>query len=292
MSNIAVVTDTNSGITQAEAEELGIYLIKMPFIIDEEVYLEGEDLDHNMFYDKLLSGADIKTSQPSPESVLQKWDELLKTYDSIIHIPMSSGLSGSCSSAYALALDYDGRIKVVDNKRISGTQKQSVLDAVALVKAGKSADEIAQILIDDWNNATIYLMVDTLKYLKKGGRITPTAAALGTLLKIKPILTIQGDKLDAFQKARTTKIAKEAMLHAIQNDVLNKFGYDKVDDRVIIGVVHSNVQEAADIFIEEIKAYFPECRDVKQEGLSLSIATHVGNGVLAVYAIKKLAIEE
>ena len=203
MSKVAIVTDSNSGITQKEAKERGIFVLPMPFTIDGSEYFEDIDLTQEEFYEKLKDDADIFTSQPSPESVMNLWDEVLKEYDELVHIPMSSGLSGSCQTAMMLADDYDGKVQVINNQRISITQLQSCVDAQMLIEAGKSAAEIKQILEEDKLNSSIYIMLDTLYYLKKGGRITPAAAALGTLLRLKPVLQIQGDKLDAFAKART-----------------------------------------------------------------------------------------
>lgn len=198
MSKIAIVTDSNSGITQAEGARREIHVLPMPFMIDEVTYYEDIDLTQEQFYEKLKSGANIATSQPSPDSVTSLWDKLLQEYDEIVHIPMSSGLSGSCQSAMAFAADYDGRVQVVNNQRISVTQRQSALDALQLAAAGKDAAQIKEFLENDKFNSSIYIMLDTLYYLKKGGRITPAAAAIGTMLRLKPVLTIQGEKLDAF----------------------------------------------------------------------------------------------
>ena len=216
MSKVAIVTDSNSGITQKEAKERGIFVLPMPFTIDGSEYFEDIDLTQEEFYEKLKDDADIFTSQPSPESVMNLWDEVLKEYDELVHIPMSSGLSGSCQTAMMLADDYDGKVQVINNQRISITQLQSCVDAQMLIEAGKSAAEIKQILEEDKLNSSIYIMLDTLYYLKKGGRITPAAAALGTLLRLKPVLQIQGDKLDAFAKARTASQGKSIMINAIR----------------------------------------------------------------------------
>ena len=202
MGNVAIVTDSNSGISQAEGKELGIYVILMPFLVDGKLYFEDVDMNKEQFYHFLENDADLSTSQPSPGDVMDLWDKLLKEYDEIVHIPMSSGLSASCSTAMGLARDYDGKVQVVDNQRISVTMQQSVMDAKHLVAAGKSAAQIKEILEKEALESSIYLMVDTLKYLKKGGRITPAAALLGSALNLKPILQIQGDKLDAYKKVR------------------------------------------------------------------------------------------
>ena len=223
MGNVAIVTDSNSGISQAEAKELGIYVIPMPFLVDGKLYFEDVDMNKEQFYHFLENDADLSTSQPSPGDVMDLWDKLLKEYDEIVHIPMSSGLSASCSTAMGLARDYDGKVQVVDNQRISVTMQQSVMDAKHLVAAGKSAAQIKEILEKEALESSIYLMVDTLKYLKKGGRITPSAALLGSALNLKPILQIQGDKLDAYKKVRGVKAAKKNMLEAMKKDVEGRF---------------------------------------------------------------------
>ncbi len=287
MSKIAIVTDSNSGITQKQAEELGIFVLPMPFMINDETYFEDINLTQEDFYKLLENGADIGTSQPSPESVLNLWNELLKTYDEIIHIPMSSGLSGSCGSAYMLAQDYNGRVHVVDNQRISVTQRQSVMDAKELAKTGKSAEEIKDILVEDKFNSSIYIMLDTLYYLKKGGRITPAAAALGTILKLKPVLTIQGDKLDAFTKARTISQGKSIMINAIKNDIINRFGGFTEEKNIWLQIAHTNNEEGALVLKEELMEAFPGY-DIHIDSLSLSVSCHIGPGALAVACTKKM----
>ena len=216
---IAVVTDSNSGIPIRTAEELGIFVIPMPFIIEEKTFYEEISLTQPQFYEKLKNDVDISTSQPVVGDILDLWDKILEDYDEIVHIPMSSGLSGSCATAIALAESYDGRVQVVNNQRISVTQRQSVLDALELIKAGKSAAEVREILEKEKFESSIYIMMDTLKYLKKGGRITPAAAAIATVLRIRPVLQIQGEKLDAFKKARSEKQGREIMVNAIQDDI-------------------------------------------------------------------------
>lgn len=282
MRKIAVVTDSNSSITKEEAANLGIYVIPMPFTIDNETYYEDVNLTVNEFYEKLEGDAEIFTSQPSLESVSQLWDSILEKYDEIVHIPMSSGLSGSCESAYMLAQDYDGKVQVVDNQRISVTQRQSVLDALELAKRGKTAGEIKDILEADKLNSSIYIMLDTLKYLKKGGRITPAAAALGTLLRLKPVLQIQGEKLDAFAKARTSSQGKNLMINAMKMDVEKRF-----QNSVYLQVAHSHNPEAAIALKEELKEYFPGM-EVHVAELSLSVACHIGPGSLAIACCQKL----
>ena len=219
---VAIITDSNSGITQEEGKQLGIRIVPMPFMINGEEYLEDITLTQQEFYAKLGEGSDISTSQPSPESIMALWDEVLEEYDEIVHIPMSSGLSGSCQTAMMLAEDYDGKVEVVNNQRISVTQRQSALDAKELAAKGMCAAEIKEKLEAVKFNSSIYITLDTLKYLKKGGRITPAAAALGTLLRLKPVLTVQGEKLDAFAKARTMKQAKSMMVAAITKDYWDK----------------------------------------------------------------------
>ena len=284
---IAVVTDSNSGITQKQAGELGIHVLPMPFMIDNETFFEDITLTQEAFYEKLAAGADVITSQPSPDSVMKLWDELLEEYDEIVHIPMSSGLSGSCQSALMLAADYDGRVQVVNNQRISVTQRQSALDALRLVEQGMDAAQIKQFLEDDKFNSSIYIMLDTLYYLKKGGRITPAAAALGTILRLKPVLTIQGDKLDAFAKARTVSQGKTMMINAIRNDMEKRFGGVN-KDTIWLQIAYTYDLEAARQLRDEVAAQFPGF-DIHMDPLSLSIACHIGPGSLAVACCKKIS---
>ncbi|MCI8929834.1 MAG: DegV family protein [Lachnospiraceae bacterium] len=286
MAKVGIITDSNSGITQKQADELGIFVLPMPFMVNEETFFEDISLSQEEFYERLANGDDVVTSQPSPESVMNLWDKVLKEYDEIVHIPMSSGLSGSCQSAMMLAQDYDGKVQVVNNQRISVTQRQSVMDALKLAEQGKNAAEIKDFLEKDKFNSSIYIMLDTLYYLKKGGRITPAAAALGTLLKLKPVLQIQGDKLDAFAKARTTSQGKTIMMNAIKNDMINRFGgVDK--DKIWLQIAHSHNEAAAAVFKEELLEVFPGF-DVYTDPLSLSIACHIGPGSLAVACSVKI----
>lgn len=286
----AIVTDSNSGITQAEAKDLGVYVLPMPFMIDGETYEEDINLTHEQFYARLDEGADISTSQPSPDSVMKLWESALKEYDEIVHIPMSSSLSGSCQTAMMLAEDYDGKVCVVNNQRISVTQRQSVLDAVALAAAGLSAAQIREVLERTKMESSIYVTVDTLKYLKKGGRITPAAAALGTLLKIKPVLQIQGEKLDSFSKARTMKQAKSTMLSAAEHDLKTRYN-DPEAENTWLEIAYSFDREAAEEFAAEVQAYFPKNTGLHIAPLSLSVACHIGPGSLAIACAKKLDIE-
>lgn len=283
---IAVVTDSNSGITQAQAKEYGIYVLPMPFMINEETFYEDITLTQEQFYQRLSDNADVITSQPSPEAVMDLWDEILKTHDEIVHIPMSSGLSGSCQSALMLAEDYEGKVQVVNNQRISVTQRQSALDAMMLVKQGMDAAQIRQILEEDKFNSSIYIMLDTLYYLKKGGRITPAAAALGTILRLKPVLQIQGEKLDAFAKARTVSQGKSIMINAIRNDMEKRFGGASADN-IWLQIAYTYDLAAAEQLKEEVLEAFPGF-DVHVDPLSLSVACHIGPGALAVACCKRL----
>lgn len=286
MSKIAIVTDSNSGITQAQAKEMGISVLPMPFMIDEETFYEDITLSQPEFYEKLSSGAAVVTSQPTPESVMNLWDELLKEYDEIVHIPMSSGLSGSCQSAVMLSEDYDGKVQVVNNQRISITQRQSIKDALNLIERGMNAAQIKDFLEKDKFNSSIYIMLDTLYYLKKGGRITPAAAALGTILKLKPVLQIQGEKLDAFAKARTVSQGKTIMINAIRNDMNNRFG-GATPDNIHLMMAYTYDLKAAEQFKEEVQAAFPGF-DIHMDPLSLSVSCHIGPGALAVACCKKI----
>lgn len=284
---IAVVTDSNSGITQSEGKQLGIFVIPMPFMIDGETYEEDISLTQEEFYERLKEDADISTSQPSPETVMKLWDQVLKEYDEIIHIPMSSGLSSSCQTARMLAEDYGGRVQVADNRRISITQRQAVMDAREMAERNMSAEEIRKELEASSMESSIYITIDTLKYLKKGGRITPAAAALGTLLRLKPVLQIQGDKLDAFSKARTMKQAKSTMLAAIAQDLKNRFE-DPEAEHTWIAVAHTCNYEAAKEFAAELKTLYPKTGNIIADPLSLSVACHIGPGALAVAATRHL----
>lgn len=284
MGNVAIVTDSNSGISQAEAKELGIYVIPMPFLVDGKLYFEDVDMNKEQFYHFLENDADLSTSQPSPGDVMDLWDKLLKEYDEIVHIPMSSGLSASCSTAMGLARDYDGKVQVVDNQRISVTMQQSVMDAKHLVAAGKSAAQIKEILEKEALESSIYLMVDTLKYLKKGGRITPAAALLGSALNLKPILQIQGDKLDAYKKVRGVKAAKKNMLEAMKKDVEDRFSDYVTKGQLQLHVAYTTDEETARQWKEEVQSVFPDIAISRMDPLSFSVTCHTGPGVLAIAA--------
>ena len=288
MSKVAIMTDSNSGITQDESKELGVYVLPMPFYIDGKMYYEDIDLSQEQFYEKLKQDCEIKTSMPLVGEVTDKWEELLKEYDEIVYIPMSSGLSSSCETAYMLSQDYDGRVQVVNNQRISVTQRQSVMDAKQLSEQGKSAAEIKQILEDVKSESSIYIMLDTLYYLKKGGRITPAAAALGTLLKLKPVLQIQGDKLDAFAKARTAKQGKNIMIETMKKDFEERF--ESSDGKKMhLEIAYSDDKEAAEAFKEEVQKAFPD-NEIVMNPLSLSVSCHIGPGAIAIACSK--AIDE
>jgi DegV family protein with EDD domain len=287
MKKVAVVTDSNSGITQEMGRRLGVSVLPMPFTIDGETYFEGINLSQAEFYERLLKDASISTSQPSPESVMDLWNRLLKDADEIVHIPMSSGLSGSCQTAMMLAQEYGGRVQVVNNQRISVTQHQSVLDALQLCEKGHTAAEIREILERVKMESSIYIMVDTLKYLKKGGRITPAVAALGTLLRLKPVLQIQGERLDTFSKARTVAQAKNIMITALKNDIEKRFG-GLDGERVWLEIAHTQNEEQAEALKGDLLAVLPAYSKVEIAPLSLSVACHIGPGSLAVACSKKL----
>ncbi len=284
MGKTAIMTDSNSGITQQQGKELGIYVLPMPFIINEETFFEDISLTREEFYERLKGDAAIKTTQPTPGSLLDMWNEILKEYDEIVYIPMSSGLSGSCHTAMMLADDddYEGKVFVVDNQRISVTMRRSVLDAKAMADEGKSAKEICDRLMEMKMESSIYIMLDTLKYLKKGGRITPAAAALGTILKLKPVLQIQGEKLDAFAKARTLNQGRSVMINAAKADLENRFGNDM--NNVWIDIAHTENMEEALKFKQEILEAFPGYNEdnIYIDHLSLSVSCHIGPGALAI----------
>ena len=287
---IAIITDSNSGITQKEAQQLGITVLAMPFYIDEQLFLEDITLTQEEFYKRLAEDANISTSQPSPADVMEAWEKLLEEYDEVVHIPMSSGLSNSCQTAFALAREFHDRVQVVDNQRISVTQRQSVLDAMELAKAGKDAVQIKELLEKEAGESSIYITLETLKYLKKGGRITPAAAALGTVLNLKPVLQIQGDKLDAFSKARGKKQAKRTMLQAMKADLEGRFKEYVDRDLICLQAAYTGNEEEAMEWKKELENQFPGM-PVYMAPLSLSVACHIGQGALAVAASKKVEVE-
>ncbi len=283
MSRVAVVTDSNSGITQKDGKKLGIRVLPMPFYINGELFFEDITLTQEEFYKKLSENADISTSQPSPGDVTDLWDELLESCDEIVHIPMSSGLSSSCETAMMLAGDYDGKVFVVDNQRISVTQRRSVLDAVRLADKGFTGQEIRDILMRESLEASIYITLDTLKYLKKGGRITPAAAAVGTVLNLKPVLQIQGEKLDAFSKTRGLKAAKKTMLDAIEKDLTERFSGKEMD----LDLAYTCSKEDALLWKKEVENRFPGY-DIHMDPLSLSVSCHIGYGSVAITCAHKI----
>ena len=291
MSSVAIVTDSNSGISQAEGKELGIYVIPMPCLVDGKLYYENVDITKEQFYHFMESDADLTTSQPSPGDVMDLWDKLLKEYDEIVHIPMSSGLSASCSTAMGLAQDYDVKVQVVNNQRISVTMQQSVMDAKHLAATGKSAAQIKEILEKEALESSIYLVVDTLKYLKKGGRITPAAALLGSALNLKPLLQIQGEKLDAYKKVRGMKAAKKNMLDAMKKDVEGRFADYVAKGQLKLHVAYTTDEETAKQWMEEVQNAFPDLTITRMDPLSFSITCHTGPGVLAIAASHALDAE-
>lgn len=287
MGKIAVITDSNSGITQKQAEQYGVVVVPMPFLIAGETYFEGVTLTHDAFFARLQEDVEISTSQPSPETVMEIWDKALETSEEVVYIPMSSGLSGSCQTAIMLADDYDGKVQVVNNQRISVTQKQSVLDALALVGQGWSAKQIKEKLEEEKLESSIYIMLDTLKYLKKGGRITPAVAALGTALRLKPVLQIQGERLDAFTVAKTSKRGISKMLDAMQDDIEKRFGGI---ENVHMEVAHTCNEEAAAQFCDLIRERFGDVGEIMTDPLSLSVSCHIGPKALAIACTKKLSV--
>lgn len=284
MGKIAIVTDSNSGITQEEAKEQGIFVVPMPFLIDGQEYYEDITLNQKQFYEKLAGNGSVSTSQPSIESLTKMWEKVLEEYEEVIYIPMSSGLSGSCQTAVMLAEDYDGRVLVVDNQRISVTQRRAAEDAYAMTQAGKSSEEIYKALMETKLEASIYIMVDTLKYLRKGGRLTPAVAALGTILRIKPVLQIQGEKLDTFAKARTGKQGVSIMLDAMEKDVEQRFDNDL--EQLYIDIAHTENAQGAEELKREIQKRYPN-QEVRINPLSLSVSCHIGPGALAIAIAKK-----
>lgn len=283
MAKTAIATDSNSGISQELAKKLGISVIPMPFTIDDQLYFEDVTLTQEQFYEKLQSDCTITTSQPAPGDVMDLWDKLLDKYDEVVYIPMSSGLSNSCETALMLAEDYDGKVFVVNNQRISVTQKLSVLDAIELAKQGRSGAEIKDFLEETKLESSIYITVDTLKYLKQGGRVTPAAAAIGTILNIKPVLQIQGEKLDSFAKARGFKQAKKIMLDAVEKDMKERFAGQKVHLQAAYTCSEADARE----WKQEIEARFPGY-EVDMDKLTLSIACHIGPGAVAIACTKAL----
>ena len=283
MANVAIATDSNSGITQAAAREMGIRVLPMPFYINEKLFFEDITLTQEEFYRHLAEDADISTSQPAPGDVTDLWDEMLKTHDQVVYIPMSSGLSASCETALMLSADYKGRVFVVDNQRISITQRQSALDALEMARAGMDGRAIHDTLMRERLEASIYITVDTLTYLKKGGRVTAAGAAIGAVLNIKPVLQIQGDKLDAFAKARGWKSAKKTMLDAMEKDITQRFSGKEVH----LSAAYTCSDEEAQEWKRELQDRFPGY-EIHMDRLSLSVACHIGAGSMAVACSRKV----
>lgn len=285
MPKVAVITDSNSGITQQMGKDMGIDVVPMPFTIDDITYYEDINLTREEFFQMMADGKDILTSQPSPGDLMKLWDKTLEKYDQIVYIPMSSGLSSSCQNARMIANDYNGKVFVVNNQRISVTQRRSVEDAIELARNGYDAARIRNILHRDKMEASIYIMLDTLKYLKKGGRITPAAAAIGTLMRIKPVLQIKGERLDAFSKARTLAQGKTTMINAIHHDIDNLFGGIDAGN-VWMYAVHAQIPEPFSVFKKEVEDAFPSYK-IEEDRLSLSVCCHIGPGALAMACAKK-----
>ena len=291
MPKIAIMTDSNCGITPDDAQKYHIHILPMPVLVGEDTFYEGCNITSEEFYRKLSSGEPVTTSQPSPADVMKMWDQLLKEHDEVVHVPMSSGLSNSCQTALLLAQEeyFKGRVHVVDNHRISVTQAQSVLDAVELTRQGFTGAQIKEILETEAMDATIYIAVDTLEYLKKGGRITAAAAAIGTVLNLKPVLTIQGDKLDAYSKVRGKKQAKRVMLKAMKEDFDSRFAEYAKRGEMCLEMAYTGNQEEAEEFKKEVQEMFPDY-EIQMDPLSLSVACHIGYGALAVACSKKVTV--
>ena len=277
MEKIAIITDSNSGISPSEAKELGIFIVPMPLLMNEKEYFENVDLTQDKFYEMLESDPDVSTSQPSPGDVMDLWEDVLKTYESIVYIPMSSGLSASWQTACGLAQDFDEKVQVVNNQRISVTMRQSVLDALAMAKDGKSGAEIKEYLENDALNAPIFIMVNTLKYLKKGGRVTAAGAAIGEVLNIKPVLKIDGGKLDAYAKVRGVKQAVKTILKALEEERDTRLKGKKC----IINGAYSGDDSVGEEWGRILQEAFPDCK-IEVYELPMSICSHIGPGAMGV----------
>lgn len=281
---VAIASDTNCGITLEEAKKLGIYLITMPFFVDGEEYFEYKTMNHQMFFEKLRAGADVSTSMPSPADLIDTWENLLDEYDEVVHIPMSSGLSGSCHTAAGFAEEFDGKVQVVDNKRISVIMKQAVLEAKYMADQGMSGAEIKEYLEKDGLNSAVYVAVDTLEYLKKSGRVTPAAAAIGSVLNIKPVLQIQGGKLDAYKKVRGMKQATKAMFEGIRAEMETRFA----GKEIVIRAAYSGDDAVRDSWASAIKEEFPDM-EIVMDKLPISICCHTGEGAMGIGITEKMA---
>jgi len=285
MKKIAIMTDTNSGITEEKGRQMGVSVLAMPFTINEKHYKEGINLSREAFFKEQEEGAEIYTSMPALGEVKQRWDQLLASYDEVIYIPMSSGLSSSCESAMSMAQEYDGKVYVIDNQRISVPQKSSVEDAIALVRMGKNSEEVKQILERDRLNSDIYISVEDLKYLKKGGRITPAVATIGTILNIRPILQIHGEKLDAYAKVRGSKKAKQCIINALKDSMKRMEVY--TPEEVRVQAAYTCNEEEAARWVDELKETFPQFH-IEAAPLPLSVACHIGAGAVAAAITKRL----
>ena len=282
MKKVAIMTDTNSGILPNDVKQYGCIIQAMPIIIDGEEYFEGVNITPDEFYREQIGGAKISTSQPNINDIVDFWQVLLKDYDEIVYIPMSSGLSNSYETAATYAEQFNGKVQVVNNQRISLNMKSSVVDAVNMAKNGDDALKIKKWLEDTKFDSSIYIMVDTLKYLKKGGRVTPTAAAIAAVLNIKPVLQIQGGKLDSYAKVMNVRAGKSKMIEAVKNDIQNRFGSFLQEGKLRISVAHTQNEANALVFAQEIKEAFPNIPFEYIDPLPLSIATHIGPKSLAV----------
>lgn len=282
MKKTAIVTDSNSGILQKEAENLGIFVVPMPFTVDGEEYFEEITMNQDEFFACLERGADVKTSQPSRAYLEELWGKLLNDYEEVLYIPMSSGLSQTCENAQIYAKEYGGKVKVVDNKRISVTQKMSVLEAVKLLEQGKSADEIKTYLEESSGKASIYIMLNVLKYLKKGGRISPAAATLGDMVKLKPILFSRGGAFEKFAIVFSLNQAKRKMIAQIESEMKGEFKEEYEAGKMVVSVAHTQNELEALKFREEIQKYLPKLRFRFVDPLSLSVSCHIGAGALAI----------
>lgn len=291
MKKVAVITDSNSGITQSEAKELGIHVVPMPFFVNGDTFYEDISMNQKEFYEYLAQGAEVTTSQPTPDTLTSLWDEVLKEYEEIVYIPMSSGLSSSCGTAMMLSYEepYENKVFVVDNQRISVTQRRSVLDAMELADKGYDAAQIQEILLREKFESSIYIMVDTLSYLKKGGRVTPAAAAIGTVLRIKPVLQIQGEKLDAYAKVKTLRQAKMTMIKAVRRDFEFRF-HDPDGERFHMQIAYTEDDTEAMLFKQELEQEFPGHTIDIVDPLSLSVSCHIGPGALAVAISRKVEV--
>lgn len=282
----AIVTDTNSGLSPEEAAALGIGLIPMPVNLDGACFFEYDTITQAEFFARLKEGAEVSTSQPAPGAMLECWDALLRDYEKLVYIPMSSGLSGEYQTAAMLAQEYSGRVHVADTGRISVTQRQAVLEACLLSRQGKNAAEIKAYLERSGRNSDIFIAVNTLELLKKSGRVTAAGAALGSILSIKPVLRIQGGKLDAYRKVRGMRAAMQAMIEGLQEDKCRLEG-----ERLVIRAAYAGDRQAGESWQEVLQTAFPEC-EVGLDPLPISVCCHVGWGALGVGIANNLLPEE